>query len=81
MLTIKYFARIRDLAGESERQMDWRAGLTAADVLTSLRGESFRLAEAFSGPVLVAINHEMVGLDSPLNDGDEVAFFPPVTGG
>lgn len=81
MLTIRFFARIKDLAGESERQMTWQSEMTAADVLTLLRAESFRLAEAFSGTVLVAVNQEMVGLDTPLADGDEVAFFPPVTGG
>lgn len=31
--------------------------------------------------ILAAVNHEYVGFDHPLADGDEVAFFPPVTGG
>ena len=44
------------------------------------RGDKWALALE-AGNLLVAVNQTLVPLDTPLNDGDEVAFFPPVTGG
>ncbi|MNJ80203.1 Molybdopterin synthase sulfur carrier subunit [compost metagenome] len=44
------------------------------------RGDKWALALE-SGKLLVAVNQTLVPLDTLLNDGDEVAFFPPVTGG
>ena len=38
-------------------------------------------ANAEDDPILAAVNHDYVGREHVLNDGDEVAFFPPVTGG
>jgi molybdopterin synthase sulfur carrier subunit len=49
--------------------------------LLRARGEPFDSAFCGDTKVLVAINQEMTDHEAAINDGDEVAFFPPVTGG
>ncbi|MGL5947862.1 MAG: molybdopterin synthase sulfur carrier subunit [Aeromonas sp.] len=81
MLTVLFFAQVRELIGCDTLQLaddfacadDLRAAL-------ALRGEKWALALE-SGKVLVAVNQTLVPLSHPLGAGDEVAFFPPVTGG
>jgi molybdopterin synthase sulfur carrier subunit len=45
------------------------------------RGGAWQQALADMKVVRVAVNHDMAAANAPLNEGDEVAFFPPVTGG
>lgn len=82
MLTINYFARYRETLGCEQEQLPWSATLqTVNDLREQLlsRGNAWQvLAEP---KVMCARNQEMCRLDSPLADGDEIAFFPPVTGG
>ena len=73
---VKYFARIREEMGRAEDQMDFRPGLKVSDVWSWASG-----ADALPEAMLVAVNMEHVKGDSELKEGDEVAFFPPVTGG
>ena len=81
MITVKFFARIREELGTGELQwpaVDSVQGLVAA--LAQKRGAGW--SEVLLAPqVIVAINQQIAALDSALADGDEVAFFPPVTGG
>jgi len=84
MIKILYFARFREILGIDQEQLPLTSSQqTVAMLMTELsaRGESW--AQIFKGsqPILVAINQEMVKPDSELKDGDEVGFFPPVTGG
>jgi sulfur-carrier protein len=80
MLTVLFFAKIREQLGESRlqcAQVDTVAELL--DVL-SLRGEQW--SEILRAPnVIVAINQMVATPAQRLRDGDEVAFYPPVTGG
>ena len=73
MIRICYFASLREQAGAVDV-----AGLRAV-----LRGRGGVWAEALadSRPVLCAVNQVMARPDQAIADGDEVAFFPPVTGG
>lgn len=75
-IKVKFFARLREEAGIGEREIPFRPGLTPADVWrdAGARGEV---------PVnaLVAVNMEYARGAPLLQDGDEVAFFPAVTGG
>lgn len=71
-----YFASLRDSLGKSQDQAEYRPGLTAGALWQQV---SDTLPE--SGQVLVAINQEYADFSSAVHDGDEVAFFPPVTGG
>lgn len=83
-MTLLYFAWVRQKTGLSEESLARPAAVkTVADLVRMLaaRGEGF--AEAFADPARLraAVNQEHVGFDAPLSDEDEVAFFPPVTGG
>ncbi len=80
-LQINYFASVREALGKSTETLSTRAA-TVAELRTQLiaRGEPY--ASALSdGRLRAAVNHAMVDDAAALNDGDEVAFFPPVTGG
>ncbi len=81
-ISIKYFASVREALGSSGEQMQ-----TSALTVTALRDELIARGGAFAhalarGQALrVALNHTMTQEDAHLQEGCEVAFFPPVTGG
>ncbi|VAX02754.1 Molybdopterin synthase sulfur carrier subunit [hydrothermal vent metagenome] len=75
-ITVKFFASLRETIGKSDISLDTDNIATAADV--------WRIATDNHDPIgnmLIAINMEYASLDETVKDGDEVAFFPPVTGG
>lgn len=83
MIKILYFAKTRETIGKGEEMLELPAGpVTVADVMNLLvaRGEPYNSAFEDSR-ILAAINQEMTSLSSPVSEGDELAFFPPVTGG
>jgi molybdopterin synthase catalytic subunit len=79
-ITVKLFARMRDLAGVGVVNQTVEAGSTVADLVQLLHREFPALAQATSR-LVIALNQEFVDRDAPLTDGDEVALFPPVSGG
>ncbi len=84
MLKILYFAWMRDHIGHSQAIITRPAGVhTIADLIAHLATLSDGHAKALSNMsvVRVAVNLDYVDLDAAVRDGDEVAFFPPVTGG
>jgi molybdopterin synthase sulfur carrier subunit len=83
-LKLLYFAWLREKAGLGEEDVALPDGVaTVADLLDWLESRGGGYAEAFSDRkvVRVAVNQEYVSLEHPVAAGDEVAFFPPVTGG
>ena len=82
MIHLQFFARYRDALGCDAEQLAWDEDLrTLADVRSRLlaRGEPWQvLAEP---RLMCARNQELCALATAVADGDEVAFFPPVTGG
>jgi len=79
MMTIRCFAGIREILGHETLMFAPPEGaLTAADVLAAVAGGRL---EDLPRPLLVAINLEHASLGSAVRDGDEIAFFPPVSGG
>lgn len=84
MIRILYFARLRDRLKQDAEQMDLPPGVSDVNALMQhLRQRGGVWTEIFAPdqPVLCALNQEMAKLDTPLKDGDEIGFFPPVTGG
>lgn len=81
MIKVLFFAQVRELVGiESLTINEPFATAEALREHLSQQGGKWQLALE-KGKLLVAINQTIMPLDSPIQSGDEVAFFPPVTGG
>ena len=84
MIRICYFASLREQVGLGEETLALPPGVgDIAGVRSWLRQRGGAWAEAFADgrPVLCAVNQTMAQPAQAIVDGDEVAFFPPVTGG
>ena len=82
MIQVQYFARYREALGLDTEQLDWDASLAQVDDLRRrllARGNQWVVLGEQN--LMCARNQELCGLDEPLADGDDVAFFPTVTGG
>jgi len=83
-IDLLYFARLREALGVDRERFELPADvLTAGQLRTYLAGRGEAWAREFdpSRMVRVAVNHDLVDAAHALADGDEVALFPPVTGG
>ena len=78
-ITIKLFAHYRDILGKSELSLPMRDGLTVSDIYDATIGE--RANPQLRKSTMFAVNETYVSADTKLNDGDRVAFIPPVSGG
>ena len=84
MVTLLYFASLRERVGCSREELALPSGnATVSSLVDSLRSRDARWTEAFAPGRTwrVAVNQRMADLATPLKSGDEIAFFPPVTGG
>ena len=77
---VRLFARLREVAGVGELEIDLTEGATVGDLLKALHDEYPRLAD-MTPRTIISVNQDFATLDSLLGDGDEVALFPPVSGG
>ena len=77
-VTARYFALFREQAGCESEPVDWVGGTAAELFQAMVEKHSGLQAEAAA---LVAINDEMTGWETQLQDNDVVLFFPPVAGG
>jgi sulfur-carrier protein len=80
-VNIKYFASVREALGKDSETLTINTGNVAA-----LRAELVAKGEPYASALgnlrlRAAVNHAMVTDEATVSDGDEVAFFPPVTGG
>ncbi|MDH5546318.1 MAG: MoaD/ThiS family protein [Gammaproteobacteria bacterium] len=74
-ISVKYFANMRDVMGKADDVVELTGGATIKD-LWSLVSKN-----AMPENTLIAVNMEYTDVAHALSEGDEVAFFPPVTGG
>ena len=75
-ITVRYFASLKEHIGCGEEQLPPGAIATVGDVWKAANP-----GMPVPDNILAAVNMEYAGFDAPVKDGDEVAFFPPVTGG
>ena len=84
MIKILYFASLREQLGIGAEELEFPPDVNDLDGLAAyLADRGGHWSEVFKGgqTVMMALNHEAAKGDVRLADGDEVAFFPPVTGG
>jgi molybdopterin converting factor subunit 1 len=79
-VTVRFFARLRELAGAGELRREVPQGATVATLWEALAAE-FPAMRPHAGSVSAAVNEEFARRTTTLSDGDEVAFLPPVSGG
>lgn len=84
MIEIHYFASVREAMQRSKEQLTLPEGVsTVSDLIALLMQEdaSFKSLNQGGNPLLVAVNQTVVEPSYKLSENDEVAFFPPMTGG
>ena len=79
-VTVRLFARLRDIAGAGDLAREAPAGATVADVWRGLVSEFPEMA-GYHASISSAVNADYAKMSAALSDGDEVAFLPPVSGG
>ena len=83
-MQIRYFAWLRGKVGRASEEVSPPDGIaTIGDLMTWLAEDRPGFAEALAKPgaIRAAVNQDYADTDHPVKEGDEVAFFPPVTGG
>ena len=81
MIRVYFFASVKEDLDRSELILEWRSG-SVGDLVSKIDAEhNTSPRKLMRENLLASINQEMVDMDFPVRDGDEVGFFPPVTGG
>jgi molybdopterin synthase sulfur carrier subunit len=83
-LSLVYLARLREAFGAASERLDVPPGVTTVGTLRAwlaARGDPWATELAPGRAVRIAVNHDLADADALVRPGDEVAFFPPVTGG
>ena len=82
MITLKYFASLRDIAEKEEDILDIENPITI-DQLSDIISKTAPKMGAIirEKKVMISVNQEMASADTIIHDGDEVAFLPPFSGG
>lgn len=83
-MKLLYFAWVREKIGKSEESLDLPKDITNISDLAnylSKKDECYEDVFNLKNKINVAINQDHVDWDHPIKEGDELAFFPPVTGG
>ncbi len=83
MLTLLYFAKLRDELNCASEELQWQDNFRCInDIKFHLQQRQGQWANSFANANIVsALNQTVANGDTPINNGDEIAFFPPVTGG
>ena len=78
--TVRFFAALREAVGCSEMKWELAEGATVETLMAHLGGSVPGLG-LWAGRAWIAVNRSYAARDTRLHDGDEVALFPPVSGG
>ena len=84
MIRLMYFASLRESVGQSDEELELDGSINNLGELRDWicqRGEPWESALGSGQRLMMAVNQELARPDTAIADGDEVAFFPPVTGG
>jgi molybdopterin synthase sulfur carrier subunit len=84
MVTMVYLARLREAFGIGSERLSLPPDITTVGALRhwlAARGGPWAIELAPGRALRIAVNHDLVRPDTPIQEGDEVALFPPVTGG
>jgi molybdopterin converting factor subunit 1 len=79
-VTVRLFARLRDVAGTGELARELPGGATIGDLWRQLAREFPEFAN-YERSISSAVNADYARMDQVIGDGDEIAFLPPVSGG
>ena len=82
MITLKYFASLRDIAEKEEDSLDIENPITIdqlSDIISKITPKMGAIIR--EKKVMISVNEEMASADTIIHDGDEVAFLPPFSGG
>jgi molybdopterin synthase sulfur carrier subunit len=83
-LSLVYLARLREAFGAASERFDPPPGVTTVGALRvwlATRGGAWATELAPGRAVRIAVNHDLADAETPVRPGDEIALFPPVTGG
>jgi molybdopterin converting factor subunit 1 len=82
MVTLKYFASLKSIAGKEEDRLDLGNETTVQKLSETLAKTTPQIGEMIQGKkIIVSVNQDVATLDTVIHDGDEVAFLPPFSGG
>jgi molybdopterin synthase sulfur carrier subunit len=84
VVKILYFARLREVLGTAEEELVIPDGVSTIGELAAFlraRGDDWATELGIGKAVRVAVNQDIAEADTPISGGQEIAFFPPVTGG
>jgi len=82
MVSIRFFAGFREKIGAEKIEVSVPDETTLADFITRLESDYPEISALIEkNKATIAVNHEIVDMDQTISDGDEIALFPPVSGG
>jgi len=82
MISLKYFASLKSIAGKDEDSLEIESPITIDQLSDIISKTAPKMGEIIrEKKVMISVNQEMASADTVIHDGDEVAFLPPFSGG